>query len=94
MSIWQIQYDVSPPSVPTLLYPTQTHSLSSLSFSFLYLLLLSPLVLFSDSFFCSASLPTPVFSFFPSFSRSFVLTLFIFKAPNYVLARTLTERVV
>ena len=26
--------------------------------------------------------------------RSFVLTLFIFKAPNYVLARTLTERVV
>jgi len=25
---------------------------------------------------------------------SFVLTLFIFKAPNYVLARTLTERVV
>jgi len=24
----------------------------------------------------------------------FVLTLFIFKAPNYVLARTLTERVV
>ena len=30
--------------------------------------------------------------FSPSFS--FVLTLFIFKAPNYVLARTLTERVV
>jgi len=28
------------------------------------------------------------------FFRSFVLTLFIFKAPNYVLARTLTERVV
>ena len=28
------------------------------------------------------------------FVRSFVLTLFIFKAPNYVLARTLTERVV
>ena len=27
-------------------------------------------------------------------NRSFVLTLFIFKAPNYVLARTLTERVV
>jgi len=27
-------------------------------------------------------------------SRSFVLTLFILKAPNYVLARTLTERVV
>ena len=26
--------------------------------------------------------------------RSFLLTLFIFKAPNYVLARTLTERVV
>ena len=26
--------------------------------------------------------------------RSFVLTLFIFKAQNYVLARTLTERVV
>ena len=26
--------------------------------------------------------------------RSFVLTLFIFKAPNYVLTRTLTERVV
>ena len=26
--------------------------------------------------------------------RTFVLTLFIFKAPNYVLARTLTERVV
>jgi len=25
--------------------------------------------------------------------RSFVLTLFIFKAPNYILARTLTERV-
>jgi len=24
----------------------------------------------------------------------FVLTLFIFKAPNYMLARTLTERVV
>ena len=34
--------------------------------------------------------------FFLSFflSCSFVLTLFIFKAPNYVLARTLTERVV
>ena len=29
-----------------------------------------------------------------SFVRSFTLTLFIFKAPNYVLARTLTERVV
>jgi len=26
--------------------------------------------------------------------RSFVLTLFVFKAPNYMLARTLTERVV
>ena len=25
---------------------------------------------------------------------SFVFTIFIFKAPNYVLARTLTERVV
>ena len=29
-----------------------------------------------------------------NFVRSFVLTLFIFKAPNYVLARTLTERVI
>jgi len=28
------------------------------------------------------------------FPRSFVLTLFIFKAPNYMLARTNTERVV
>ena len=28
------------------------------------------------------------------FIRSFVLTLFIFKAPNYMLAQTLTERVV
>ena len=26
--------------------------------------------------------------------RSFVLTLFIFKKPNYMLVRTLTERVV
>jgi len=31
---------------------------------------------------------------FSSPPYSFVLTLFIFKAPNYVLARTLTERVV
>ena len=29
-----------------------------------------------------------------SHRKQFVLTLFIFKAPNYVLARTLTERVV
>ena len=29
-----------------------------------------------------------------SFVRSFVLTLFIFKAPNYMMAQTLTERVV
>ena len=34
------------------------------------------------------------FSHFLQFVRSFVLTLRIFKAPNYVLARTLTERVV
>ena len=31
---------------------------------------------------------------FVDFTSSFVLTLFIFKAPNYMLARTLTERVV
>jgi len=30
----------------------------------------------------------------PAFNAVLVLTLFIFKAPNYVLARTLTERVV
>jgi len=36
---------------------------------------------------------TLFFFLFPPL-RSFVLTLFIFKAPNYVLARTLTERVV
>jgi len=33
-------------------------------------------------------------SFVLTLFRVFVLTLFIFKAPNYVLARTLTERVV
>ena len=33
------------------------------------------------------------FFFFPSVV-SFVLRLFIFEAPNYMLARTLTERVV
>ena len=31
---------------------------------------------------------------FENAARSFVLTLFNFKAPNYMLARTLTERVV
>ena len=30
----------------------------------------------------------------PTVQSTFVLTLFIFKAPNYVFARTLTERVV
>jgi len=46
------------------------------------------------------SLPNPSFqnqfirSFVLTLFSSFVLTLFIFKAPNYVLARTLTERVV
>ena len=43
------------------------------------------LVLFAFAFTCDSYV-------FRSFS--FVLTLFIFKTPNYVLARTLTERVV
>jgi len=42
-------------------------------------------------FLCRDYIPAPVTV--PS-GGSFVLTLFIFKAPNYVLARTLTERVV
>ena len=42
--------------------------------------------------FASSSLHAVVQSI--NYTHPFVLTLFIFKAPNYVLARTLTERVV
>ena len=35
-----------------------------------------------------------IFIFWRASILSFVLTLFVFKAPNYMLARTLTERVV